>query len=163
MFKKKITYTDFDGNSRTEEFLFNMNKAEIVKWMTTDGDYAMDKVIERLSQERNGKKIMAIFEDLIDRSYGVKSMDGRRFTKNPEVLADFKETEAYSIFFMELCSDTKAAIDFIMKIVPEDMVNEIIKAISENSEGIPAEIADYTKEIPKDASISPTPLFINPM
>ena len=28
MLKKTITYTDYDGNERTEDFFFNLSKAE---------------------------------------------------------------------------------------------------------------------------------------
>ena len=31
MLKKTITYTDYNGNSRTEDFYFNLTKTELMK------------------------------------------------------------------------------------------------------------------------------------
>ena len=31
MFKKTITYTDFNGNERTEDFYFHLSKAELAE------------------------------------------------------------------------------------------------------------------------------------
>lgn len=145
MLIKKIKYVDFDGNQREEEFYFNLTKAEVVKWLTTSGDYTLDKALSRLIEKRNGKEIMNTIEDLVHRSYGQKSLDGRRFEKTDEIWKNFKETEAYSVFFMELVSDAKKAADFVNGILPKDMADSIAKIVEENPDAIPAEIMDYLK------------------
>lgn len=143
MHVESITYIDYDGNKRTEDHYFNLNKAEIIKWLITDGDYTLDKKIERLYEERNGKKIMETFEELIYMSYGKKSLDGRRFDKSEEVKRDFMETEAYTELFTSIVSDAKKAAAFFNGIVPREMADEIKKAFEENPNGIPAEVMDY--------------------
>lgn len=144
MLKKVIKYEDFDGNERTEEHYFNLTKAEILEWVTaTNGDYTLDKYLAQIGKERNGKKIMETFRDLIHRSYGKKSLDGRRFIKTEEIKQGFMETEAYSVLFMELVTDAKKAAEFLNGIVPRDMSAEIDKILKENPEGIPDEIRDY--------------------
>lgn len=147
MYKKTITYTDYDGNQRTEDYYFNLSKAEIIKWLTTSGDYTLDKVFEKLYAERNGKEIMNVFEELLYQAYGKKSLDGRRFDKSEEVKRDFMETEAYSVLFTELVTDAKKAGDFINKIIPRDLAEEVEKIMSENPNGIPAEIRDYVAPV----------------
>lgn len=143
MYKKTITFTDYDGVERTEDFYFNLNQAEIIMWLTTSGDYTLDKVLERLKAERNGKKIMEIFEDLIHRSYGKKSLDGRKFEKTEEIWNDFYQTEAYSVLFTELVTDAQKAATFVNKIIPSSLAEEAERIIRENPEGIPAELRDY--------------------
>lgn len=143
MFKKTITFEDYNGNQRTEDHYFNLNKSEVIKWLTTSGDYTLDKVLERLSTERNGKKIIEIFENLIKLSYGRKSLDGRKFEKNEEVWNDFYQTEAYSALFTELVTDAKKASDFVNKIIPKDLADEVDKIIKDHPEGIPSELKDY--------------------
>lgn len=143
MLAKKIKYEDFNGVMQEREFHFNMSKAEIIRWLTTDGDYTLDKKLERLYEERNGNEIMKIFEDLLTMSCGKKSLDGQRFDKSPEAKADFLESEAYSVLFTELVSDAKKASEFFNAIVPKQVAEEIAKAFKENPEGIPAEIRDY--------------------
>lgn len=65
MYVRKILYTDFHGNKREDEFYFNLNKAEVIKWLTTTGDYTLDKVLQKVAKERNGKQIIEIFEDML--------------------------------------------------------------------------------------------------
>lgn len=149
MLKKTITYEDYEGNERKEDFYFNLNQSEIIKWLTTTGDYTLDKVLIRLGQERNGKKVMEIFEDLIHRSYGRKSLDGRKFEKSEEIWQDFYQTEAYSTLFYELVTDARKAADFVNQIIPKKMASEIDKIMKENPDGIPDELKDYVDVTPK--------------
>lgn len=144
MYKKTIEFTDYNDIVRKEDHYFHLNKAEVIKWLTTSGDYTLDKVLERLSTERNGKKIMEIFEDLIHRSYGRKSLDGRKFEKTEEIWNDFYQTEAYSVLFTELVTDAKKAADFVNRIIPKDLADEVEKIIKENPDGIPDAMKDYT-------------------
>lgn len=144
MYKKTITFENYNGEKLTEDFYFNLNQAELIKWLTTSGDYTLDKVLERLSKERNGKKIMEIFEDLIHLSYGRKSLDSRKFEKTEEIWNDFYQTEAYSVLFTELVTDAKKAADFVNKIIPRDLANEVEKIIRDNPDGIPDALKDYT-------------------
>lgn len=143
MLKRVIEYKDFAGNERKEEHYFHLNKAEVIKWLTTTGDYTLDKVVLRLSSERNGKKIIDIFDNLLEISYGKPSLDNRKFEKSEEIWKNFRDTEAYSIIFTELVTDAKKAADFIQAIIPEDLANEIIKIMEQYPDGIPDEIKDY--------------------
>lgn len=144
MYKKTIEFTDYNDVVRKEDHYFHLNKAEVIKWLTTSGDYTLDKVLERLSTECNAKKIMEIFEDLIHRSYGRKSLDGRKFEKTEEIWNDFYQTEAYSVLFTELVTDAKKAADFVNRIIPKDLADEVSKIIKENPDGIPDAMKDYT-------------------
>lgn len=143
MLKRSITYTDYDDVERTEDHYFNLSKGEVIKWLTTTGDYGLDKVLERLAGERNGKKIMEIFEDLIKLSYGKKSLDGRKFEKNEEIWNDFYQTEAYSVLFTELVTDATKAAEFVNKIIPKDVASEVEKIMKDNPNGIPDTLKDY--------------------
>ncbi len=126
MFKKTITYTDYDGNQRTEEFRFNLSKAEYLMFENSVIG-GMSKEIEQAMAMQNGPRILEIFKDLVDRSYGVKSSDGRRFIKSPELLQEFRETEAYVNFFMELVTDLEAGKAFLREVSPAELVAELDK------------------------------------
>lgn len=117
MFKITETYTDYDGNERTEDFYFNLTQAEITEMeLSTDG--GLDTMIRELQSSRDGKRIVAVFKDLILRSYGKKSPNGRNFVKSPEIAKDFEQTEAYSQIFMRLATDADYAAKFVSGIVP---------------------------------------------
>lgn len=117
MLKKTITYTDYDGNERTEDFYFNLTKAEIME-MEVSQDGGLAKTLQKIVDEKDNKKIISIFKDLILKAYGEKSIDGKRFVKNDELKAAFSQTEAYSELFMELAMDDKAATAFVNGIIP---------------------------------------------
>ena len=117
MLKKTVTYTDYDGNERTEEFLFNLNKAEVTEMeLSTEG--GMEKMLKKIIESRDGKRIIEVMKDIVLRAYGEKSPDGRRFIKTPEMREAFSQTEAYVNVFMELATDAKAASDFVRGILP---------------------------------------------
>lgn len=118
MIKKTITYTDYDGNERTEDFYFNLTKAEVMEMeMMTDG--GLEKTINKIIQTTDTKKIIEMFKSIILKSYGEKSLDGRRFIKNDEIREAFSQTEAYSQLFMELATDAKAASEFVNGVIPQ--------------------------------------------
>lgn len=117
MLKKTITYTDYDGNERTEDFYFNLTKAEVAE-MEMSYTGGMEKMLRKIVAEKDSKRIVEIFKDLILRAYGEKSADGKRFIKNQELRDAFAQTEAYSVLFMELATDAEAAAAFVNGILP---------------------------------------------
>lgn len=126
MLKKTITYSDYNGVERTEDFYFNLSKAEVMEMeMSTSGGLA--EMITRVVSAQDTPSIVKIFKDLVLKAYGVKSPDGRRFMKSEELSAEFSQTEAYSILFMELATDAKAAADFVNGVIPNE--NKEIKPV----------------------------------
>lgn len=123
MIKKTVTYKDFDGNERTEDFYFHLTEQELTEWeLSVDG--GLSGVLKRIVNSNDSKKIAEIFKDLLIRSYGVKTPDGRGFIKNEEVLNSFRYTQAFSDIYMELATDDKAAAEFVNGIIPENLVKE---------------------------------------
>ena len=117
MLKKTITYKDYNGVERTEDFMFNLTKAEILEMQLTK-DGGMDAAIKKIVDAKDAPEIMKVFKDLILKSYGIISDDGRRFIKSKEISDSFAQTEAFSMLFMELATDTDAASAFVNGIVP---------------------------------------------
>lgn len=146
MLVKKITYTDFNDIERTEDFYFNLTNAEVTEWLTTSGNYTLDKVVGQMIKAEKVGDIMGLFKDLIYKSYGEKSLDGKRFIKSPEVKEAFMESEAYSVLFMELISDPKKAADFLNAIVPKDL-SKAVEDVMNNPENLPPELKDYAPAI----------------
>lgn len=117
MLKKTITYTDYNGVERTEDFMFNLTKAEILEMQLTK-DGGMDAAIKKIVDAKDAPEIMKVFKELILKAYGIVSDDGRRFIKSKEISDSFAQTEAFSMLFMELATDTDAASAFVNGIVP---------------------------------------------
>ena len=118
MLKKTITYTDYNGVERTEDFLFNLTQAEITEMeLGTTGGFG--EMLQRIIAAKDMPTIIKVFKDLILKAYGEKSADGRRFVKSEEISEQFAQTEAYSILFMSCATDSDFAAEFIKGIMPE--------------------------------------------
>lgn len=127
MLKKTITYTDYNGLERTEDFYFNLSKAEIMEMeMSTTGGFA--EMLQKIVAAQDAPAIIKVFKDITLKAYGEKSADGKRFIKNDELREAFSQTEAYSQLFMELATDADAASNFIKAIIPADLEKELDKA-----------------------------------
>jgi len=118
MYKKTITYKDFNGTERTEDFYFHLKQSTLARMELLE-EKGLVEYLEDIVKAMDRKKLIATFDDIIRKSYGVKSDDGRRFIQNDQVYEEFTETEAYSKFFMELITDDEEAARFINGIMPE--------------------------------------------
>lgn len=130
MYKKTITYTDYNGTERSEDFYFNLSEVEL-----TDMNYSFEggfvSAIKKLVDAKDTKALIDVLKDIINRSYGIKSDDGRRFIKKPEYLEEFMETPAYGVLYLELASNETAAAEFIKKVVPSNLSAQVDKATVE--------------------------------
>lgn len=125
MYKKTIKYVDYDGEEREEDFYFNLTKAELIE-MESSISGGLKKMIETAVASKDQPTIMRLFKDIVLKSYGVKSSDGKRFIKSEELSTEFSQTEAYSEMFMELATNADAAATFINGILPS--VNPAVPA-----------------------------------
>lgn len=120
MLAKTIKWTDFKDNEREETFYFNLTQAEAVEWeLSLDG--GLSGHIERIIEAQSGPEMIKLFQDLIAKTYGERSADGRRFVKDPQLLEEFKQTEAYSILYMELASSAEQAEIFVAGVIPQGL------------------------------------------
>ena len=135
MYTKMIKYPTFDGVDMEEKFYFNLTEAELTELqMATPGGYG--SYIEKIVAAKDVPTLSKLFKDLVLMSYGEKSADGKRFIKKASDghrLADeFVETEAYSVLYMELISDSKAASDFVNGIIPANVKAKAEQAQNSN-------------------------------
>lgn len=129
MLKKTITYKDFNGNDRTEDFYFNISEEELIKQemmsMKLDdegkpiGETFAD-TLKAITESRDGAQIIPQFEKIVRWAYGEKSEDGRKFRKSDALADDFIDSAAYHALFREFISDANAASAFVNGIVPQN-------------------------------------------
>ena len=117
MLKKTITYTDYNDVERTEDFYFNLTKAELME-MEMGAVGGLSGMIEKIVSAKDAPAIIKVFKELVLKAYGEKSADGKRFIKSKEISDAFAQTEAYSQLFMELATDADAASKFVNGIAP---------------------------------------------
>lgn len=149
MLKKTLTYTNLDGKTITEDFYFNMTKAELIKLNLKEGEGFQD-YLTKIVESGDGAAIIENFEKLVRLSYGVRTADGK-FKKDPDDFDAFMATEAYSDFFLELVTDAKASADFVNAVMPSELVEEAEAAKAQLGT---RQIQDV---VPREVSNSPLP------
>ena len=127
MIKKTIKYTDYDDVERSEDFWFNLSKTELME-MNFSKEGGMEKLLQRIVDTQDMKALIDVFQEIILRSYGEKSDDGKRFVKVKDghrLSEDFAQTPAYDELYMELATDDKAAAEFINGLIPKSLAKEV--------------------------------------
>lgn len=114
------TYTDWNGNLRTEDFRFHFSQAELMEMeMSTEGGFSAR--VNRILNANSQTELFQIMKAFVLDAFGVKSDDGRRFMKDEEIRRGFQECPAYSKIFMRLATNSDEAAKFINGVTPEDM------------------------------------------
>lgn len=124
MFKKTVTFKDYNGDLETGTYWFNLNEAEVTTIemeAVTNRTMGLDDMIKKIIADMNGKDMIGIIENLISKSYGVKSTDGKRFIKSPELYAEFKSTGAYAKIFFELQTSADFLVEWFNGLLPENL------------------------------------------
>jgi hypothetical protein len=126
MLVKEITYKDYDGNERKETAMFNLSKAELLEMeLSTTG--GLEQYINKIVSTQNGPELFKLFKELILKSYGEKSPDGKRFIKSDQLSEEFSQSPAFSELMMELISDAEKCAAFVKGIVPSDLGEAVEK------------------------------------
>ena len=129
MLKKTITYTDYNGDTVTEDFYFNLSKVELMDMQLSE-EGGFDNLIQNIADSKDPAKMIALFKLVLLKSYGKKTEDGKRFVKNDALTEAFMQTEAYSELFMEIATNEEAT-NFIKGIMPADLLNDMDTKIEE--------------------------------
>ena len=147
MYIVKEKFKDFNDVEREEEFYFNLTEAELTKMELSEYG-GLTNMLQLMIEKKDVKKMIEVFELIIDKSYGVKSPDGRNFYKadmKPEILDDFKSTNAYSQIFTRFATDDKFASEFVKNVIPQDLATKVAEAEKKGS----VEVNGKVVEIPK--------------
>lgn len=143
MLKKTVTYVDFNGLERTEDFYFNLTKSELLQWeYSVEGGLA--EILDKIVKSKEASKLIGYFKEIVLKAYGRKSDDGRRFEKSDAISEEFSQTPAYDEIYMELFMDEDAASAFIKGILPDGFNDDFEKSLSE---------LEKSRELPKGNSV----------
>ena len=129
MIKETITYTDYNGTERTEDFYFNMTKTELLR-MEQDKNGSFSQILEKFIKAKDQADLFEAVEKLIFKAYGEKTADGRQFKKSDEISESFFQSPAYEVLFDKLNGNPEYSYNFIMGVVPA----ELSKQAAENPE-----------------------------
>jgi len=132
MYKEEITYVDYDNVERTETFYFNFTKSELTEFETSIPG-GMANRLATINAAKDMPEMMKFFKQIIMKSYGEKSPDGRRLMKgeNDELAKAFAETPAYDILFQKIFMSDGYMVEFLTNIMPPDIAEQMRPALNE--------------------------------
>lgn len=137
MLKKTVNYVDFNGNNRTEDCYFNLTQTELAEILfqvpgdvtenlyQDDSEQAKEQAALKLLDKLGGDGVFQFVKDLMLKSYGIKSQDGRRFEKSEQISTEFSQTLAFDTLFMKLMKDDVAAAEFVNGVIPANLASTI--------------------------------------
>lgn len=140
MFTRTITYRKLNGDQVTKDFYFNLSVDEAIEEELEYGKEGLEGHLKKVLEANDGKELYRIFKRLILKSYGERHEDGERFVKSDELSEAFTQTDAFSVFIMDLTVDTKLATDFFNGIIPTEAIRRIEEV--REKEGLPSARSD---------------------
>lgn len=141
-----IPFEDFDGVQKTETHEFMLTKAELMelKFSVAGG---IDKMLEQIVATEDTTRIVETFKLIVNKAYGVRSEDGRRFMKTPELLEEFTQSACYHQLLFNLMTDAEFAASFTQQILPKDLAEA---AMAQAQQDVQLPERDATTEIGRE-------------
>lgn len=134
MITKNITYTDYNGETRTESLFFNLNQTELMEMAYSDGENISNTLTKAMADKDLGT-IVRFLKKFIAIAYGEKSEDGRFFVKTEEKRNNFVCSAAFDALLTELVNsnDSNTVEAFIAGVVPSALAAEMLPAKTEKA------------------------------
>lgn len=142
MLEKRVKYEDYNGEEVEGVFRFHLTKPEVLNWVYgKDGGATFSNVLQVLMEKNDTNAMMKAFEDIICKSYGERTADGR-FEKTQEITARFKSSAAYPEIYMEIAESAEKTIEFLQGIMPKDYAEAIKEASANGAAVFPPDVAN---------------------
>lgn len=120
MIKKDITYKDFNGNTVTDPFAFHLSPADLLE-MEAETPGGVEAQLQRIRETQDGAEVWSFFKNLVTRSIGKVSPNGKQFIHNQEIQNEFLQSNAFSVLLLELVRNEETAAQFFNALMPEGL------------------------------------------
>jgi hypothetical protein len=127
--KKTVSYEDFNGEQVREDLFFHLSKPELVELELEFQPDGLAAAMQKMQDEEDGRAIFFTFKNIIVKSYGKRSADGKRFVKNDDIRQEFESSKAWETIFDEFITDPNTMNEFILGVIPLDLVSEAEAAL----------------------------------
>lgn len=133
MIKMNVSAETFDGDMVTETLWFHMNKVDLIELQQSEPGGFTDTLQAFMSRKpedwtmKDKFKLFDFFRTMVDKAYGERSSDGKRFWKSPEILANFKDSIFYDEFVLSLLEDEEKSIKFFNGVMPKSLIEQAKK------------------------------------
>lgn len=123
MIKKTVTFEDYEGETHTQDFWFNLSKAELMEIeLSEKGGFS--EAMQEIIKKEDGKKIIGAFKTILLMSIGERR-GPTEFRKNDDIREAFEGSPAFSEIFMELATNAQAGADFVNGVMPRQLAEQV--------------------------------------
>jgi hypothetical protein len=129
MFKKTVSFEDFNGVRQERDFYFHLSKAEFLA-MATEAN-SMQERIKRIVEAQDGRGILNELREIIKLAVGIRSEDGQRFIKDENAKSQLLDSPAFDELLMELATNANASVDFVTQLIPQKMRDEMLERMKD--------------------------------
>ena len=120
---KDITYTDLNGDPQMERAWFRLSALELNE-LNDMYDGKTDKLLDKAIKNKDTSFIAKYLKDVIVLAYGVKSEDGKKLVKTPEIREAFDGSLAFDEIYTELLLNPEEVERFIEGITPKEVMEQ---------------------------------------
>jgi hypothetical protein len=136
MIKKTIQFKNYNDELETGTFYFNMSKGELVMQQMAAIDQHTESFqdkLEKIGKNLQGAELVAVLKEIIEDSYGEKTVDGKQFVKvrdGKKLVENFLSSGAYSELVIEMLSSAEGMADFINGLMPADLRDQVNQEVN---------------------------------
>lgn len=136
MIRKEIQFKNFNDETETGVFFFNMSKGELVMQQMAAIDQHTESFqdkLEKIAKNLQGRALVDTLREIIFDSYGEKTVDGKNFVKirdGKHIVENFLSSGAYSELVVELLSSADGMADFINGLMPADLRDQVNQEVN---------------------------------
>jgi len=163
MIKETVQYTDYNDVNRTEVLYFNINQSELMD--NLDLRDQLEKIQaslegpERELTTDEVQQILNLVKRMMRLAYGVRSEDGLTFDKDEDgenkIWKRFKNSAVYDAFLMSLFKNPEKAFQFLVSVMPKDLMEQARREMGENVVELP-QPGNVFETSPSDPPENPT-------
>ena len=145
MLKKTVEYTNFNGQKRSQDLYFNMNKFELTQMMIGADNVPFQEYMQRLLDTQDVSEMLTVVKDILLMAYGVKSTDGEHFVKSADIRHEFETSASFPELYYQLMSHPDELLKFVWGIMPPDLrpdessLTDILASFNDQTETVDVE------------------------
>lgn len=131
MIKKTVTWTDLNDKEQTTELYFHLSKLELGVFQQK-----LDGWLKKFQAAVKDENLAVVFEalaEIVRSSVGVKSEDGSRFIKTPEIQSELMSSPAVEELIYGFVIRPDEALDFISSLLPKEVQSKVTELMKDDS------------------------------
>lgn len=134
MYKKTVEYKDYDGVQKVEDCWFHLKRTDLMEiaanlpeeiteeFAGVNANSNKDDIGHKIYEMLGRAGVMKFVKDLILKSFGIRSRDGKSFEKSEEISYKFSQTLAFEQLYFDMITKDEVLGEFLEMVIPKGEV-----------------------------------------